>query len=451
MPLGNCCAPAERMRYHINMTMHSFKTAGVIVCATVLLLIFSAETEAVPIFSRKYKTSCSTCHTVFPKLNPFGDAFRRNGYQIPRVDERYVKEKPVSLGAPGWKETWPEGIWPGEIPGAIPLSLSGSLLYRYDTDSRVEHDFTFPNEIEIFSAGTLGEDISFFSSIALIEDGNDFGGVERVFLRFDNLFDYSLPMHLVSLTVGQFEPSVTPFSNQRRLTHTPYLSNTFEVGKNNFHFSDQRGIEIDGVVKSRIAYALGVVNGNGTGKMDTSSGSLDNNSTKDVYLKVGYKFGGLGLDGSGVEMEEGRGLPEIGLERSIAVSALGYYGENRIAGSGLDTDDQFYRYGLALDINYDSINLFGAIVQGKHDNPRGDFMETLATSYFSEADIILYPWLIGILRYGVADIEYENKRDEVVMGIVALIRTNIKLTVEGALHTTGGGSDKGFIKLDFAL
>ena len=186
------------------MSMHSFKTVGVIVCTTVLLLIFSAETEAVPIFSRKYKTSCSTCHTAFPKLNPFGDAFRRNGYQIPRVDERYVKEKPVSLGAPGWKEAWPEGIWPGEIPGGVPLSLLARSLYRYDSDSRVRHDFIFPDEIEILSAGTLGRDISFFSSVALIEEGNDFGGVERVFLRFDNLFDYSLPMHLVNLTVCQF-------------------------------------------------------------------------------------------------------------------------------------------------------------------------------------------------------------------------------------------------------
>jgi hypothetical protein len=313
----------------------------------------------------------------------------------------------------------------------------------------VKHDFTFPDEIEILSAGTLGEDISFLGSIALIEDGNNFGGVERVFLLFDNLFDHSLPKHFLNLTIGQFEPSVTPSSNQRRLTHTPYLSNTFEVGKNNFHFSDQRGIEIDGVVKSRLAYALGVVNGNGTGKMDASSGSLDNNSTKDVYLKVGYKFSGLGFDGYGVGREEMAGLPEIGLEKSISVSALGYYGKNRISDSG--TDDQFYRYGLAFDINYDSINLFGAIIHGKHDNPRGDFKETSVTSYFSEADIILYPWLVGILRYDVAGIEHENKRDEVIMGIVALIRTNIKLTIEGVLHTTGGYSDKGFIKLAFAL
>jgi hypothetical protein len=28
-------------------------------------------------FARKHGTSCTTCHTVHPKLTPFGEAFRR--------------------------------------------------------------------------------------------------------------------------------------------------------------------------------------------------------------------------------------------------------------------------------------------------------------------------------------------------------------------------------------
>ncbi|MBI3398592.1 MAG: hypothetical protein HY026_05095 [Deltaproteobacteria bacterium] len=427
----------------------TIKGITIIIFTLLLLSFLYARAEAIPVFARKYKTSCVTCHTAFPKLNFFGEVFRRNGYQIPQVDERYVKEKPISLGAAAWKEVWPDGVWPGEIPGSVPFSLVGSALYRYDPDSKVKHDFIFPQEIDLLSAGTLGEDISFFGSIALIEDGNDFGGVERLFLRFDNLFNYSLPERFLNLTIGQFEPAVTPFSNHRRLTHTPYLFNIFEVGKDNFHFSDQRGIEIDGIVKSRVEYAAGVVNGNGAGKMDKSTQSLDNNSTKDAYFRVGYKFGGFGLDGSGIKTEEGTALPEVGTERSIYASALGYLGENRI--SGIGADDKFYRYGFTFDLNYDNINLFGAVIQGKHDNPRGDFKQTSVTSYFSEADLILYPWLIGILRYGIADMEHEQNKDEIVISLVALIRTNIKLIAEGALHTTGGESSLGLIRLDFAL
>ena len=38
---------------------------------------------AIPAFARKYKTGCVTCHTIFPKLTPFGEQFRRNGYRFP--------------------------------------------------------------------------------------------------------------------------------------------------------------------------------------------------------------------------------------------------------------------------------------------------------------------------------------------------------------------------------
>ena len=34
----------------------------------------SAPARAIPSFARKYGTSCLTCHTVYPKLTPFGEA-----------------------------------------------------------------------------------------------------------------------------------------------------------------------------------------------------------------------------------------------------------------------------------------------------------------------------------------------------------------------------------------
>ena len=43
--------------------------------ATFAIVIWIGATtaaKAVPVFARKYQTSCQTCHIVFPKLNPFG-------------------------------------------------------------------------------------------------------------------------------------------------------------------------------------------------------------------------------------------------------------------------------------------------------------------------------------------------------------------------------------------
>ena len=43
--------------------------------------------SAIPAFSRKYGTSCTTCHSDFPKLNDFGKAFKDAGFKFPKDDE----------------------------------------------------------------------------------------------------------------------------------------------------------------------------------------------------------------------------------------------------------------------------------------------------------------------------------------------------------------------------
>lgn len=38
---------------------------------------------AIPVFARKYNTQCNMCHTVPPRLNKFGVAFKENGFELP--------------------------------------------------------------------------------------------------------------------------------------------------------------------------------------------------------------------------------------------------------------------------------------------------------------------------------------------------------------------------------
>ena len=84
--------------------------------ATVLLV--AARADAVPSFSRKYGTSCQTCHTHYPVLNPFGEAFRRNGYRFPTqdggVDSDVAKEETLELGQPEDRSAFPKTVWPPE-------------------------------------------------------------------------------------------------------------------------------------------------------------------------------------------------------------------------------------------------------------------------------------------------------------------------------------------------
>src|SRR5215469_1752133 len=87
------------------------------------LVVFPRVSHAIPAFARMYGTSCSTCHIDFPKLNDFGKAFRDAGFKFPKDDLSMLKIPPVMLGAPAQKDLWPHTIWPGTIPGILPIGF----------------------------------------------------------------------------------------------------------------------------------------------------------------------------------------------------------------------------------------------------------------------------------------------------------------------------------------
>src|SRR5579863_10102177 len=101
----------------------------------VLWVMFTSvpKTSAIPAFARKYQTSCATCHSNYPELNDFGEAFKKNGFKFPTDDDSFVKEPPVLLGAKAQREAFPNAIYPGEIPGSIPISFRYSGNFNYNS------------------------------------------------------------------------------------------------------------------------------------------------------------------------------------------------------------------------------------------------------------------------------------------------------------------------------
>src|SRR5437879_4578602 len=97
------------------------------------ILALTPKASAIPAFSRKYQTSCATCHNNYPELNDFGEAFKRNGFKFPKDDDSFVKEPPVLLGAKAQKEAFPGAIYPGEIPGSIPIAFRYSGNFNYSS------------------------------------------------------------------------------------------------------------------------------------------------------------------------------------------------------------------------------------------------------------------------------------------------------------------------------
>src|ERR1700686_4368292 len=192
------------------MSMHPGRLSlvGFLLAVLVSLLIVPSA-SAIPAFARKYETSCQTCHTGFPKLNPFGEAFRLNGYRMPKETEEQIKIKPVSLGAEAYKKMWPNAIYPSDLPGQVPLAINVKMasVYASSVDDSGRHltknDFQFPQEANLFSGGTLGEHMSFLGEVTWAEnpDGSSSTELERVHLQIGSFIG---PEHLINLKVGKF-------------------------------------------------------------------------------------------------------------------------------------------------------------------------------------------------------------------------------------------------------
>jgi hypothetical protein len=430
--------------------------------ATFLLSV--SDAQAIPAFARKYQTSCQTCHVVFPKLNAFGQAFRLNGYRMPNETEEMVKEKPVSLGAPAYKKLWPNAVWPGAIPSQVPLALNVKLadvntseLSDDGTTSKVKNDFQFPQEVNLFAGGTLGDHVSYFSELTFgVEpDSSVSTEVEHAHIAFDSPFG---PENVFHFKIGKFTPNVADVFQEMFISTDAAIDPIFDYdpiglqGGTGLGAEDVapppiafpalvQGIEVYGIVRHRLLYVAGIANG-------IPLPDQFGNNSKDYYGRLDYKIGGMGLDGD----MGGREAPDKNWQdNSLRVGAFAYRGH----ASGVDypfesaaglpinvQDDHFLRTGFFASGYWLNLNVFGAYVHGKDDLRQfdadtGDFLAAIEPAYdswFVQGDYVFYPWLLGAARYETVtpgDRSVPSVRTG-VFSVSGLIRANVKAMVEYA-------------------
>ncbi len=357
---------------------------------TVLWLACASAAPALPSFARKYKTSCTTCHVIVPKLNAFGVAFRNNGYRIPYNDEKFVKQEETSLGAPAWRQVWPHGVWPSSIAAQVPLAIGVISQVNVNPQSQVTTDFVFPEHLQVHGAGTLGETVSYLASLHfMFMDNTTDTQLMRGHIAFNRLHNDPL----LNLRVGRFEVGASPFSRfTKKLTNTDYMAAQFQTSSGGFQWTNpQSGVELFGAQtgfwnKGGFEYAVGLVNG--------SSRMYDNNSQKDFYAGAGYKFGGYGLSGSREELTELK-MTDNFVDNSVMLGGFGYIGRSLSPFVG---EVRFNRWGVRADVSIQRLNLYGAYIHGS------DWFQTSATrqnsnAYFVEADYVILPWIVALLRY----------------------------------------------------
>lgn len=429
-----------------------------------IVLVSSQQASAIPAFARKYQTSCSTCHVAFPVLNSFGKAFKASGYRIPMGDEAFTKDKPVSLGAPAWKQVWPDSLWPSDIPGGSVASFWLSSQYRANPSATITNEFDGLNELYLLTAGTLGDSLSFFAELEVIDGGTIPTGFGAALPRA--FFQYNHPSRKFNVTAGLFEPRavLTP-TRLRMMRVSDYLANRYgnPAAGNSFSLSpNQRGVEVWGNregpgQKGGVEWFFGVVNGRDAGTPGGASAygtpirdyntrlqaalasqgrtNFENNSSKDFYFGANYKIGGMGVLGGGLSPTEMKQADNL-VDNAVTLGAFYYRGKTpALVTEGtreiLDrSGNTFQRLGAKVDWNLGKGNILGG-VQLNRDRLRNvnrDFDQLLA---LAEARYAVYPWLIPAVRFEWLNPNYGVAFHRTTVHGSVMARANVRVSIEG--------------------
>ena len=417
--------------------------------AAALALLAALPARAYPIFARKYETSCQTCHAIFPKLNPFGQAFRLNGYRMPKETEELVKVKQNSLGSDGYKKLWPNAIWPSELPSAAPVAVNIKFMdVNQTTDDHqggkqvTNNDFQFPSEANLFGAGTLGEHLGVMVELTWSNNPDTSAAteIEHARLDFDNLLG---PEHACNLRIGKFAPNLYDGFQEMWIQTDNGIDALFSYNPVGLHGGNSlddgtagvvalpdrvRGVEAYGVLAHRMLWVVGISSKNGPGQQDltpgansgspastapSATGNFGNSASKDFYARLDWKFGGMGLDGD----TEGVTLPaENWRETSFRIGLLAMFGDGKniwtpltmdSGAPGLMQDTGYSRVGLFASLYLSDLNLFGTAIHGRDNLQLWDSTATvnLGTTprtydaWFLQADYQFTPCFMLSGRY----------------------------------------------------
>jgi hypothetical protein len=459
--------------------------SAVLVGAVVVMLVMIAsvpKTSAIPAFSRKYQTSCTTCHNNYPELNDFGLVFKKNGFKFPQDDEMFVKEPPVMLGSKAQKEAFPKAVYPGEIPAYVPVAFrySGNFTWNASQPKPVQAtsfvpntDIFVPNTFTIIGAGSFGPNLAFWIDNDISAGGSGAnGGLGDGYLRYNDIGRiFGLPKNSLNVRFGQFELDL-PFTQARSIYPTAYdifsetavgqglvcstTQTTCQTTNNPFFLgTPQRGIEFGGYPNNgNFTWSVAVVDG--TNSAYGLNNTLVARNTKDVYVRISQQFN-LERDPESRKAIQAAGPTGPHDHTSIRLGGFYYHGTNEFNYGGSQfgflgaIDEPFYRAGGDIRFKFRSkVELFGVGLVGHDDDHSIDtvaqtFTPAPAVTYaggFAGSNLWVYPWLITYMRYDFVNsptdffngVSQRRTRNRYSPGFQVLARANIKVIGEYQYH-----------------
>jgi hypothetical protein len=414
-------------------------------------LLAAAPAHAIPAFARKYGTSCMTCHTVYPKLAPFGEAFRRNNFRFPGVDSDYVKQEviPLTPKTAGSDEQY--GI--SAIP-PLSFGFNANAVVHPDKNSTAGRNdqgavFLTRNlvaEGHVWTGGSFSDVITYFGEVTFSSGGSI--SLEHAQVYASDLIG---PKHAVNVRVGRGFSTLTSFG-----PHSSYVLDQImpssgvtalngSLGNTTWNVFDHfNGVEVNGVLAGRVDYSVGL----------NAGSSIDTRSTENFYGHVGYKLGGMRLDGEGAIAV--RNLVRPWEERAVTIDAFVYRSVNSANFANPDPAatgpvvwlDSATVVGGNLRAQLDSLELNGGMSAEAHKRATADGREAKLWAGYGELSYLVQPYLVPVVR-----VEYNSLATDglesvhnvrILPAIASAVRPNIKLTLVADLESASGQPPAGW-------
>ena len=195
--------PKSRLRY------------GLLVLACLFADVHSAS--ALPAFARKYGMPCSSCHEAWPKLSPFGQAFKDNGYQMGNDRDAPIFQNPAY-----WPVTFRiTPTWHRESQNLT--NVDGPNGFLTAEGQVTTHGFDWSG-LDFHTAGTLAKNFSFY--VLPSSDNTAAFHFEAVWARVDNILGSSW----LNIKMGKFE--LDNLQSEKRILTLTNVAGVYA----NYHF-----------------------------------------------------------------------------------------------------------------------------------------------------------------------------------------------------------------------
>jgi hypothetical protein len=247
------------------------------------LPLSSVRVQPLPAFARKYSMPCSACHDSWPRLSPFGQAFKDNGYQMMND-----KDSPIYQNPGYWPVTFRiTPVWHRESTNRV--GVDGAIANTTVEKQVTTHGFDWSG-LDFHTAGTVARNISFY--VLPSSDSTGAFHFESVWARLDNLFQSSW----FNVKVGKFE--LDNLQSEKRILTLSNLGGSYQ----NYHFqplvtpgSSTNGFAAEGLYKFGIGDNQVGIEWMGHSKNDRTriSASLLNSNDGNPGFSSGNGNGGL--------------------------------------------------------------------------------------------------------------------------------------------------------------